>query len=427
MEYITSLVWCCLEVIHCCTLSSAFLTSKRTAKQTIIIIAIFSLAQCLLAYASSALGITGLTIIGYVVLSFCLFRGSWLQHLLTACLCFVFNAIFDVAILYGASALLGISLSEFVWRKLAYITAVTLGKLISILIAWILCKLRMRRKAQRVQNKWLALTMLFPGVSVLMLIVIYISYRDNADMSIGAVIISFAVAAANVAVLYLLKKMEEQSAQEQALLLLNQQMEIQTKGIIALEKSYRAQRQATHEFQHHLQVLGDLLDNSHETQASNYLEKLQKTQAKRIFCVNSNHPIIDALLNQKYQFAKDEDIDMQIQVSDLSAVKIPDDMIVVLLSNLLDNAIEACKRISGERFIHCSIVQEESLFLSIKNSSAPVEIVDGNICTSKSNSDEHGFGLVNVRHILNQLSAEYTFSYEDGIFYFVAEIPTQNL
>ena len=40
--------------------------------------------------------------------------------------------------------------------------------------------------------------------------------------------------------MYLLKKMEEQSAQEQALLLLNQQMEIQTKGIIALEKSYRA-------------------------------------------------------------------------------------------------------------------------------------------------------------------------------------------
>jgi sensor histidine kinase regulating citrate/malate metabolism len=48
------------------------------------------------------------------------------------------------------------------------------------------------------------------------------------------------------------------------------------------------------------------------------------------------------VLNQKYQQAQEHDIDVQMQVNDLSSVSIYTDHLVVLLSNLLDNAIEAC-------------------------------------------------------------------------------------
>lgn len=114
---------------------------------------------------------------------------------------------------------------------------------------------------------------------------------------------------------------------------------------------------------------------------------------------------------------------MQVKVNDLSAVDIQTNELVVLLSNLLDNAIEACLKLPYNREIVCSIVKEDGIYISIRNTSAPVTILHGEIATTKQDATEHGYGLPAVKYILNQLNAEYTFAYQDGWFQFVAEIP----
>ena len=200
-------------------------------------------------------------------------------------------------------------------------------------------------------------------------------------------------------------------------------MNIQTEHILALEKSYRAQRQVTHDFRNQLQAISDLLAMGELNAAKDYVQQLQGQQTTRIFTVNSHHPIIDAVLNHKYQTAKEHNIDIQVQVNDLSKVTIGTDMLIVLLSNLLDNAIEGCCRVYGQRTLMCSLVADESLLISIKNSSVPVKIINNSIPTSKASKDDHGYGLSQIKHILNQLNAEYAFDYRAGWFAFVAEIP----
>ena len=118
------------------------------------------------------------------------------------------------------------------------------------------------------------------------------------------------------------------------------------------------------------------------------------------------------------------DIEIEFHVTDLSSISIDTTALVVLLSNLLDNAIEACQQLSGERMINCTILANDELFLSIKNPSAPVVINNGLIETTKSPKEEHGYGLIAVKHILSQLNAEYSIHYEDGYFQFATEIPT---
>ena len=113
---------------------------------------------------------------------------------------------------------------------------------------------------------------------------------------------------------------------------------------------------------------------------------------------------------------------MQIQVNDLSALNIPTDSLVVVLTNLLDNAIEACRRIDGYREIIGCILYNDGLYISIRNTSEEVRIVDGKIPTSKADSLSHGFGLMSVTYVLDKLGAEYTFFYEDGWFNFAVEI-----
>lgn len=213
-----------------------------------------------------------------------------------------------------------------------------------------------------------------------------------------------------------------QTQPEVDLLLLRQHMEMQQESMTALEQNYRMQRKSAHEFEHHMQVLRDLLDRSEVDAAREYLARLKKNRSIHVMRVSSNHPVIDVILNQKYQTARENEIKMQVQVNDLSALAIPTDSLVVVLTNLLDNAIEACRRLDGYREIFCSVLYDDGLYLSIRNTSEPVQIVDGKIPTSKQDSLSHGFGLLSVTYVLDKLDAEYTFGYDEGWFHFAAEI-----
>lgn len=209
---------------------------------------------------------------------------------------------------------------------------------------------------------------------------------------------------------------------DQDSLLLRQHMEMQQESMLALEQNYRIQRKSAHEFEHHMQVLRDLLARDEVDAAREYLRRLKKDRSLEVMHISACHPVIDVILNQKYQIARENEIKMQIQVNDLSALTIPVDSLAVVLTNLLDNAIEACRRIDGYREIFCCILDEDGLYISIRNTSEPVQIVGGKIPTSKEDSLSHGYGLMSVSHVLDKLNAEYTFGYADGWFHFAAEI-----
>lgn len=212
---------------------------------------------------------------------------------------------------------------------------------------------------------------------------------------------------------------EKNAAQETDMLLQRQHMEMQTESINALEQSYRMQRKSAHEFEHHLQVLHDLLEHDETAEAKAYIARLRSNRSYRVISVNSRHTVIDVILNQKYQAAQESGIAMQIRVNDLSRVSLPTDTLVVILSNLLENAIESCRRLDGHREISCTVLYDEGLYIAIANTSAPVD----SLATSKADPLRHGYGIGNVCTLLNKLHAEYTFTYEDGWFRFAAEIP----
>lgn len=222
---------------------------------------------------------------------------------------------------------------------------------------------------------------------------------------------------------YLTNRVNRRQVRELEELLQRRHMEMQTESINALEHNYRQQRKVTHEFEHHLQVLDNLLSNGAVADAKGYIRDLRSSRSYRVISVNSHHTVIDVILNQKYQTAKEGDIKMQLQVNDLSGVTVATESLVVILSNLLDNALEACYRLDGYREIDCSVLYDDGLYIAIRNTSEPVRIEKGRIATSKSDKWNHGYGLDSVCYLLDKLGGEYTFDYEDGWFQFVAEIP----
>lgn len=423
MEYIFSMLWALMDLVFCYFFLGSCLHSSKSPKQKLCAILItWLIGSAYTILISNQILKQILSLLLLFLVSSYLYKGSWYLHILYIILGYILSGIVDILSVYGVSALLGISYSQFVWRKLSYVVTVSAGKLLSILLVWTIRKLRKPGYFHTVQKKWLLLTLLFPSVSLAMLAVVFNGFQYAQDLSVGALVFSVFLSLANIAIIYLLGIMERSALEMQENALLHQQMEIQTESIIALEKNYRNQRQTIHDHKNQIQTIYDLLTCGNTSAAIDYIQKLQGMQTTRIFTVNSHHPIVDAILNHKYQVAQEHGIDFQIQVNDLSGVSLETHALVVLLSNLMDNAIEGCCRLSGDRIIQCSIIADDGLFVSVRNTSLPVEIGGDTIPTSKSPKEEHGFGLQRIRLILKQLQAEYNFSYENGWFTFVAEI-----
>ena len=424
MEYFISAFWTLLELVVFHYFWSAFLVTKTTKKTYLLSLAGAWILPAIYTLTGLNADYGRMISFAFVALACILnFRGSILQKVLFIILPYIFVAIFDTALLYGSSYLLGISIEDLVWRKVTYTLVATTGKMISILLAWTIFYIRSRKKAEALKQKWLFLTLSFPVISFIIIFAIYFEFRHQEDLSFGLVIINILLVFSNIAIIYLIQLMEKSTIESKKMALLNQQMEIQTSSILALEQNYRTQRKATHEFQNQLQTIRSLITAGDYINAQEYILELQGTQTTRIFSVCSHHPIIDAVLNHKYQLANDSGIDVRVQVNDLSRVSIDTNHIVVLLSNLLDNAIEACLRHDKERIIQCSILASDSLYISIRNTSLPVEINNNKIQTSKEPAEDHGYGLAYIDLILNHLHAEFIRSYNDGWFEFATEIP----
>jgi sensor histidine kinase regulating citrate/malate metabolism len=192
----------------------------------------------------------------------------------------------------------------------------------------------------------------------------------------------------------------------------------------ALGKAYANQRQLTHDFYMHLEVLGNLLSDRKSSDAMAYLQTLRTQQTTRALLVNSHHAVLDALLNQKASTAKQHGIDINFEVNNLSGLPLDPADITVILANLLDNALEACDVYAGEKKLEVKILLGSTFFFSIRNTCNPVQIINQEIKSSKSNPSIHGFGLKNVKSLLQKYHGEYVMFYEGGWFQFTGEIPT---
>ena len=423
MGYLLTILFSLADIGNAVLFSASFHELRWNKKRTLCLILIalaVVVAEAFLIPGSIYIIPTTCTVF---ILLVTLFRAPWYKLILPFILSYILVGVFDTGSVYGISLLLGLSYEEFIWKKMLYTVVVGSEKLICFLIAYLFCKYWRRRKSNPIRPSWMLLLVLFPTVGVVLQLIIFIGLQNQEDLSPAGLILSITMAVANVAIIYLINVMEKRTREEQELMLLNQQMEIQTGSILALEKSYRSQRAVTHEFRNQLQTISDLISCGAYREVQDYLHQLQDAQVSKVLAVNTHHPIMDAILNQKHQAAVECGIDIQMQVNDLSGLRIPTNSLVVLFSNLLDNAMEACQRLPENRVIRCSILASDVLYISIRNTSLPVTIVDGMIQTSKAFREEHGFGLVSIRRILDELQGEYAFQYDDGWFQFAAEIP----
>ena len=429
IELLLSWVWIGMETAALYCLGRAFFQRRLPAGLTVLALLLYQGFALLhsnhLLYRLPLMPEKLIGLLAVALVLAAVFSAPWYGYLAAAAGSFFFFTAVELGLVAVASALFGISVEELIWKKAFYAVYVSLMKSVELFLAWALMRIRTRRGGRGSRRRYGLLAAIFPLISIFLILFLIQNYQDRSDFAAPVVIFSVILILANALALALMESLNRAAEAEKELALQHQSAKLQTESFTALERSYRAQRAAGHEFKHRLQVIGDLLREGKTDEAGAYVAELQEQQTGRILAANTGNPIVDAILNEKYQRAREEKIDVRYQVNDLSGLRVSTDALVLILSNLLDNAIEACGRLDGDRQIECSLLLEESLFLSVRNTAPPVRIIEGRIETSKENRAEHGFGLPAVQRILKERKGELVLDYSEPWFQVVAEIPNE--
>lgn len=206
----------------------------------------------------------------------------------------------------------------------------------------------------------------------------------------------------------------------------NEVLKQQAAGQIELyrtvSENFDRQRRKTHEHKNQMLCIETLAENGEYDKLKSYVKSITGNLNRELDMIDTNNKIVNAVLNAKYREAVDNNILMVFKINDLSGINISDEDIVQVLSNLLDNAIEAARQCDiNHRLIKLKFTCEDAhTILSVSNTYKyePQITDDGYMITRKEEKQEHGFGLRNVMAVLDKYNARHVIRCERGEFFF---------
>lgn len=201
----------------------------------------------------------------------------------------------------------------------------------------------------------------------------------------------------------------------------NQILEIREKlelnNLQNMEKVLEQNKIQVHDIRHHLIILKEYVIRKEYQAIEEYLNQLLESYAEVREERWTRIRILDILLSEKKRVAQEENIQFQIEVDVLKDVPFKETEISVLFGNLLDNAIEACRKINEEpKWIRVIVKQRKGLlFLQISNSIRTyAKKKDEGLVSDKKDKSIHGYGLKSVQRIVKKYDGLFQYNIENG-------------
>lgn len=158
---------------------------------------------------------------------------------------------------------------------------------------------------------------------------------------------------------------------QQRLSAVKQQIHFQQKYVEKAQAHYDRTRSFRHDIKNHLFVVTGLLRRGLFEKARAYLNDLDSAADTLSFPIQTNHPVLDILLENKSVLADSKGIHITSTLRIPVPCSVSDIDFCTILSNTLDNAIQACERLDAKekKFIRLSSrSQGDFLLLEIENS-----------------------------------------------------------
>lgn len=190
--------------------------------------------------------------------------------------------------------------------------------------------------------------------------------------------------------------------------------------LLTINKLSKTSKSVKHDYKNHMSVIKSLLDNENFDELKKYVNNICNKISEIEKLNYTENIVINSILSFKIDEIKESCIKYEFNI------KIPKDLninsvdITIILSNLLDNAIEACKRDSKtlNKYINLDLMFKDNLLIiKCKNSfDGFINEKGKNIITRKDNKVDCGIGIFNVENVVKKYNGFMEISYDENNF-----------
>ena len=208
-------------------------------------------------------------------------------------------------------------------------------------------------------------------------------------------------------ILFSYKKLQQNFRLSTELSLLEQEEHSLDKYVEEAKARYDRTKSFRHDIRNHIGVVKNLLQSGKLEEAVNYIEDMEDMAEEMSFPCSTNNPVVDILVGNKLGIAKNMGIDVDCSLLLPYPCSLRDIDICIVLSNALDNAIQACKSLDAgiEKYINVSgRIQGNLLMIEIDNS------------FKDKGGFRKGTGLSNIKNVAGKYGGAMSIDIKENVF-----------
>lgn len=184
--------------------------------------------------------------------------------------------------------------------------------------------------------------------------------------------------------------------------------------IDSYEQMERKARQTRHDFRHHNLVVAEYAKRGDCQSILSYIQEYEQKEEEKYANDYCKNQAVNTVLSVYTGRAKQEKIKVSVNSRFYDNGRISDYDLVSILANMLENAVNACRKVENGRRMEVSLTQKGSkLILICRNSCVPdIQFEEG----LPKGVDHEGVGVESIVSCAAKYAGSVDFAVKDGIF-----------
>lgn len=184
-----------------------------------------------------------------------------------------------------------------------------------------------------------------------------------------------------------------------------------------IQKLHEKTRRLKHDMKNHILVITSYLNSNEYDEAKEYIS-LILDQLNQIYTyIETGNSVLNYVINTKLEYAKKNGIAVKAEIENIQFERMGSVDFSSMLSNLLDNAIEASIQAMNKE-MHVNILKKRGYDTILIKNKICGSVLQRNpqLISSKASKDKHGYGVKQIKSIVEKYDGMIDFYEEDGMF-----------
>lgn len=247
----------------------------------------------------------------------------------------------------------------------------------------------------------------------------YSAIATSKENMLVVAVIALIFLAASLAVVYFFSEIRTAFQREQRLLLLETNYSYFQEQLVLQNENAQILKKIRHDIVNHLTNVRSLISLNEIGEAVRLLDETAlKTENTTLDIVNTGNHIVDAIIMSKSALCRNKRIAFNYRIESMDNFLISVADMSSLISNLLDNAVEAAEH-STEPYIVLDIFAHNAYHvIRVENSivKETSEVDETFLQTTKPNKFQHGYGMKIIEDIAEKYEGNFTWKFNGCSF-----------